>query len=83
MALQIAMKALKLPTASTILTTPFIFVAPPAAIGWEGHKADFCDIDAHTLNLAPTQLENHVSDAAAIYGGHVFGNPCEVEAIVQ
>lgn len=85
LALQIAMKALKLPHASTVLTTPFTFVASPAGIAWEGHRARFCDIDKHSLNLAPTEVTKHdnAKDAAAIMGVHVFGNPCEVEMFEQ
>jgi dTDP-4-amino-4,6-dideoxygalactose transaminase len=74
LALQVAMKTLKLPAVSTVLSTPFTFVASPAAITLEGHKADFCDIDAHTQNLSPAQLENHGSDATAIIGACIWSS---------
>jgi dTDP-4-amino-4,6-dideoxygalactose transaminase len=81
LALQVALKALKLPEKSKVLTTPFTFVASPAAICCEGHNAQFSDIDPKSLNLAPQPVTQLATKPELIMGVHVFGNPCEVEAL--
>jgi dTDP-4-amino-4,6-dideoxygalactose transaminase len=82
LALQVALKALKLPEKRTVVTSPFTFVASPAAICWEGHKPLFSDIDIHSLNLSPKFLaQPATSQPDVIMGVHVFGNPCDVEAL--
>jgi len=82
LALQVALKASKLPERSTVLTSTFTFVASPAAICWEGHKALFSDIDLHSLNLSPKILPQPATrQPDVIMGVHVSGNPCDVEAL--
>lgn len=79
-ALQIAIKALGLK--GEIITTPFTWVATLSAIQWEGCTPVFCDIDPRTLNIDPKQIENAITkNTVAIMPVHVFGNPCDVEAI--
>ncbi len=79
-ALQIAIKALDLK--GEIITTPFSYVATTSSIVWEGCKPVFVDIDANTLNIDPTKIEAAITaDTTAILATHVFGNPCDVEAI--
>ncbi|WP_340103285.1 DegT/DnrJ/EryC1/StrS family aminotransferase [Rhodohalobacter sp. 8-1] len=79
-ALQMAIKALELQ--GEIITTPFTWIATVSAIKWEGCTPVFCDIDPGTLNIDPTKIEDHITDkTVAIMPVHVFGNPCDVEAI--
>jgi len=79
-ALQMAIKALELH--GEIITTPFTWVATISAIKWEGCKPVFCDIERDTFNLDPTKIEAAITDkTVAIMPVHVFGNPCDVEAI--
>lgn len=79
-ALQMAIKALELK--GEIITTPFTWVATVSAIKWEGCTPIFCDIDPNTLNLDPMKIEEKITDkTSAILPVHVFGNPCDVEAI--
>lgn len=81
-ALQLAIKALELK--GEIITTPFSFVATTSSIVWEGCKPVFVDIDPKTLNIDPEQIENAItSRTSAILATHVFGNPCDVEAIQE
>lgn len=80
MAIQMAIKALELK--GEIITTPFTWIATISAIKWEGCKPVFCDIEDGTLNMDPTKIEALISDkTVAIMPVHVFGNPCDVEAI--
>lgn len=79
-ALQMAIKALELK--GEIITTPFSFVATTSSIVWEGCKPVFVDIDKHSLNIDATKIEEAITDkTSAILATHVYGNPCDVEAI--
>jgi dTDP-4-amino-4,6-dideoxygalactose transaminase len=79
-ALQLAIKALGLN--GKIITTPFSYVATTSSIVWEGCEPVFVDIDRETCNIDPRKIEEAItSDTAAILATHVYGNPCDVEAI--
>lgn len=79
-AIQMAIKALELE--GEIITTPFSFVATTSTIVWEGCKPVFVDIEADTLTIDPTKIEAAITDkTVAILATHVYGNPCDVEAI--
>lgn len=79
-ALQIAIKALELK--GEIITTPFSYVATTSSIVWEGCKPVFVDIDPRTLNINPELIEAAITDkTTGILATHVFGNPCDIEAI--
>ncbi|TGE23236.1 DegT/DnrJ/EryC1/StrS family aminotransferase [Hymenobacter metallicola] len=79
-ALQIALKALDVK--GEILTTPFSYVATTSSIVWEGSVPVFVDIHPETLCLDPALLEAAITPrTVAIMATHVYGNPCDVEAI--
>jgi dTDP-4-amino-4,6-dideoxygalactose transaminase len=79
-AIQMAIKALELK--GEIITTPFTWIATISAIKWEGCEPVFCDIDAETLNIDPEKIEALITEkTVAIMPVHVFGNPCNIEAI--
>lgn len=79
-ALQMAIKALDLK--GEIITTPFSFVATTSSIVWEGCTPVFVDIDQQSLNIDPKQIETAITEkTTAILATHVYGNPCDVEAI--
>jgi dTDP-4-amino-4,6-dideoxygalactose transaminase len=81
-ALQIAIKALGLK--GEIITTPFSYVATTSSIVWEGCKPVFVDIDPKTLNINPALIEAAITDkTTGILATHVFGNPCDIEAIQE
>jgi dTDP-4-amino-4,6-dideoxygalactose transaminase len=80
LAIQLAIKALKLK--GEIITTAFGWIATVSAIKWEGCTPVFCDIEPDTMNIDPTKIEALITDkTSAILPVHVFGNPCDVEAI--
>jgi dTDP-4-amino-4,6-dideoxygalactose transaminase len=80
LAIQMAIKALDIK--GEIITTPFTWVATLSAIQWEGCKPVFCDIESDTLSIDPAKIEEKITDnTVAIMPVHVFGNPCDVEAI--
>lgn len=79
-ALQMAIKALALK--GEIITTPFSWIATISAIKWEGCTPIFCDIEEDTFNIDPSEIEALITDkTVAIMPVHVFGTPCDVEAI--
>jgi dTDP-4-amino-4,6-dideoxygalactose transaminase len=80
LALQLAIKALDLD--GEVITTPFSFVATTSAIAWQGCKPVFVDIDPYTLNIDPGKIEAAITPrTTAIVATHVFGNPCDIDAI--
>lgn len=79
-ALQLAIKALELN--GEVITTPFSFVATTSAIAWQSCKPVFVDIDPDTLNIDARKIEAAITPrTSAIVATHVFGNPCDIEAI--
>ncbi|TBO42577.1 DegT/DnrJ/EryC1/StrS family aminotransferase [Pedobacter kyonggii] len=79
-ALQLAIQALEVK--GEIITTPFSFVATTSSIVWQGCKPVFVDIDEDTLNIDPNKIEAAITpNTSAILATHVFGNPCDIEAI--
>ena len=79
-ALQLAYKALALE--GEVITTPFSFAATTSTLAWEGLKPVFADINPKTFNIDPAQIEAQITpNTSAIVPVHVFGNPCDVEAI--
>jgi dTDP-4-amino-4,6-dideoxygalactose transaminase len=78
--LQIAIKALGL--TGEIITTPFSYVATTAAIVWEGCTPVFVDIHPEYLTIDETKIEAAITEkTTAILATHVYGNPCNVDAI--
>lgn len=78
--LQIAIKALNL--TGEIITTPFSYVATTSSIVWESCKPIFVDIHPEYLTIDETRIEAAITkNTTAILATHVFGNPCEVDAI--
>lgn len=80
-ALLIALQAFRI-TSGEVITTPFTFPATPHALYWNRVRPVFSDIDEETFNLDPARLERLIGpDTKAILPVHVFGRPCQVEAI--
>jgi dTDP-4-amino-4,6-dideoxygalactose transaminase len=78
--LQIALKLLG--KGGEIITTPFSYVATSAAIVWENCKPVFVDIHPDYLTIDETKIEAAITHkTTAILATHVFGNPCQVDAI--
>ncbi|WP_080777693.1 DegT/DnrJ/EryC1/StrS family aminotransferase [Chryseobacterium phocaeense] len=79
-AIQMAIKALEI--TGEIITTPFSFIATTSTIVWEGCTPVFVDIDPESLCIDPKKIEEAITEkTTAILATHVYGNPCDVEAI--
>ena len=79
-AIQMAIKALEI--TGEIITTPFSFIATTSTIVWEGCTPVFVDIDPKSLCIDPKKIEEAITEnTQAILATHVYGNPCDVDAI--
>uniref|UniRef100_UPI0039A47E1A DegT/DnrJ/EryC1/StrS family aminotransferase n=1 Tax=Ornithobacterium rhinotracheale TaxID=28251 RepID=UPI0039A47E1A len=80
--IQIALKALNIE--KDVITTPFSYVATTSSISWENCNPIFVDIDAENLTIDPNKIEEAITNnTQAIVATHVFGNPCDVDAIEE
>ena len=67
-----------------VITTPFTFPATAHCIAWNGLRPVFCDIDPETYNLDPAAVEAAIGpETSAILPVHVFGNPCDTDALQE
>jgi dTDP-4-amino-4,6-dideoxygalactose transaminase len=78
--LQIALKLLA--NNGDVITTPFSYMATTSAIMWENCTPVFVDIHPDYLTIDETKIEAAITDkTTCILATHVFGNPCNIEAI--
>jgi dTDP-4-amino-4,6-dideoxygalactose transaminase len=78
--IQIALKILG--NKGEIITTPFSYVATTASIVWENCTPVFVDIHPEYLTIDETKIEAAITPkTTCILATHVFGNPCNLEAI--
>jgi len=78
--LQIALRALGVK--GEVITTPFSYVATTSCPLWEGCTVKFADIEPDYLTIDPKAVEAAIGPRTeAILATHVFGNPCDVEAL--
>ncbi len=78
-ALQIGLQALKI--TGEVITTPFSFAATTHAIYWNNCTPVFCDIKPD-YTIDPAKIESLISPrTTAILPVHVYGRPCDHEAI--
>lgn len=75
-----ALQALRI--TGEVITTPYSFVATTHSLWWNGIKPVFVDIDLQTGNIVPNKIEAAITPrTTAIMPVHVYGKPCDVEAI--
>ena len=79
-ALIVALKALNI--TGEVITTPYSFVATAHSLLWNGITPVFVDIDCKTFNIDASKIKSAITkNTTAILPVHVYGNPCDVEAI--
>ena len=65
-----------------VITTPYSFVATSHSLWWNGLTPVFVDIEPSTCNIDPDKIEAAITpDTKAIMPVHVYGTPCNCEAI--
>jgi dTDP-4-amino-4,6-dideoxygalactose transaminase len=81
-ALELALRALELPSGSEVICPNLTAVATATAIVRAGHIPVFVDVDAETLTLSSEHAAEALSPrAAAIVAVHLYGRPAAVEAL--
>jgi dTDP-4-amino-4,6-dideoxygalactose transaminase len=79
-ALEITARATGL--AGEVIVPSFTFVATAHALQWQRITPVFCDIDPATHNIDPARVEELITPrTTGIVGVHVWGRPCDVEAL--
>ncbi|PYS70515.1 MAG: dTDP-4-dehydro-6-deoxyglucose aminotransferase [Acidobacteria bacterium] len=81
-ALEIAIRALGM--TDEVIVPSFTFIATAHALQWQEITPVFCDVDPNTHSLDPVKLEQLITPrTTGIIGVHVWGRPCEVEALSE
>ena len=78
--LEISIRALDL--AGEVIVPSLTFIATAHALQWLGLTPVFCDVKAATHNIDPGRVEEKITpQTTAILGVHLWGRPCEAEAL--
>jgi dTDP-4-amino-4,6-dideoxygalactose transaminase len=81
-ALEIAARALDLH--GEVIVPSFTFIATAHALQWLGITPVFADIDRISYTMDPVSVEAAITPrTTGIVGVHVFGRPCNVEALTE
>jgi dTDP-4-amino-4,6-dideoxygalactose transaminase len=67
-----------------IILPSFTFFATGHAALWNGLRPVFADCNEDTWNVSPLDVEQKISErTSAILAVHLYGNPCDVEALAR
>ncbi len=85
-ALWLALASAGVQPGDQVLTTPFSFFASSSAIVRAGARPVFADIDPHTFNLDPAQVESFLRESKrdklrALLPVHLYGQCAEMDAL--
>jgi perosamine synthetase len=82
--LHLCIKALGIDEGNEVIVPSFTFIAAANAIRYERAQPVFVDIDADSLNMSPTAIEQAITrKTRAILVVHTFGRPAEMAAIMD
>lgn len=82
LALENIIAAMKFPTGSEIITSPFTFASTTHAIVRNGLVPVFCDINPSDYTIDTAKIESLITKkTVAILPIHVYGNVCDVDTI--
>lgn len=81
-AIHLALAALGIGKGDEVIIPSFTMIATAFAVCYTGAKPVFVDADKDTWNIDVTKIEEKItSHAKAIIPVHIFGNPCDMNAI--
>jgi perosamine synthetase len=82
-ALHLALLAHGIGPGDEVITSPFTFISSANSILFVGAKPVFVDIDESSYNIDPSLIEGRITPRTkALMPVHLFGNPCDMEAIM-
>jgi perosamine synthetase len=82
-ALHTAIAALDPEPGDEVITTAITDMGAIAAILYQGAIPVFADVDPATLNVTASTIDERISERTrAIVATHLFGNPCDMDAIL-
>jgi dTDP-4-amino-4,6-dideoxygalactose transaminase len=83
-ALFLTLKSLGIGAGDEVITVAHTFIATAEAISMAGARAVFVDITPDTMLLDPALIEAAITPhTAAIVPVHLYGQPCDMDAIMQ
>jgi len=83
-ALELGMRALGIGPGDEVITPAHSFIASSSAISFTGAKPVWIDVDPDTYNMDSSQVEAAITKRTkAIMPVHLYGQPADMEAIVQ
>lgn len=83
-ALYVALKVLDIGPGDEVIIPATTFVATMHAVTMTGAKPVVVDINPNTWNIDPAEIEKAITiKAKAIIPVHLFGNPCDMDAITD
>ncbi|MEG3866127.1 DegT/DnrJ/EryC1/StrS family aminotransferase [Microcoleus sp. Z1_B2] len=81
-ALELAIRAAGL--CGEVIVPSFTFIATAHALQWQEITPVFCDVDPRTHTINPWRVEEMITPrTSGIIGVHVWGQPCDVEALTE
>ena len=83
-ALDVALKSLKIGPGDEVITSAFSFVASSNCILFQNAKPVFADIDPKTFNIDPSDVaEKITAKTKAVIPVHMFGQPAKMDALKE
>ena len=83
-AIHLALVALGIGSGDEVIIPSFTMIATAFAICYTGAMPVFVDVDPETWNIDPEKIEEKITARTkAILPVHVYGNPCDMDAIVE
>jgi perosamine synthetase len=83
-ALDVALKALKLGPGDEVITSAFSFIASGNCVLFQRAKPVFADIDPRTFNIDPSDVaEKITAKTKALIPIHMFGQPAKMDALKE
>ena len=83
-ALDVALKALRLGQGDEVILPAFSFIASSNCVLFQGAKPIFADIDQRSLNIDPSDVNKKITaKTKAIIAVHIFGQPAKMEELKE